>query len=75
MELVRRAGAIDGAWEALQEDAAALDVYYIPTRYADALPGDIPADAFAEDDATRALGKAERVVLRAQSGTDKLTSE
>lgn len=39
-----------------------LDVFSIPTRYPDALPGGLPADAFGKDDADRALTKAEQVV-------------
>ena len=35
-----------------------LDQYYIPTRYPDAIPGGIPADAFGPEDSQRALAGA-----------------
>lgn len=35
-----------------------LDQYYIPTRYPDALPSGIPADAFGPVDSERALAGA-----------------
>ncbi len=42
--------------------AGPLDAYYIPTRYPDGLPGGIPANAFAEEDAKRAISLAEKVM-------------
>jgi len=35
-----------------------LDQYYIPTRYPDAIPSGIPADAFGSSDSTRAVEAA-----------------
>jgi HEPN domain-containing protein len=46
----------------LCEDSAALDRFYIPTRYPNGLPGGIPADAYTVEDADRALSMAEQVV-------------
>ncbi|MBI3521500.1 MAG: HEPN domain-containing protein [Chloroflexi bacterium] len=42
--------------------AAALDKYYIPTRYPNGLPGGIPSDAFSAEDSAIALGHASRIV-------------
>lgn len=44
-ELCQEAAAHDAAFGALRVEAAALDQYYIPTRYPNGLPGGIPADA------------------------------
>lgn len=43
-----------GAW-------AALDQYYIPTRYPDALPGGIPSDVFTPEQAAEAIDRANEV--------------
>lgn len=61
-ELAQRVASLDPGWHSLQEDVAGLDVFYIPTRYPDALPGGLPADAFGEEDAARALAKAQQVI-------------
>jgi len=39
-----------------------LDKYYIPTRYPNGLSGGIPAEAFDEDDARKALEMARGVI-------------
>ena len=41
-----------------------LDKYYIPTRYPNGLPGGVPYEAFDEEDASRAIGLATRVIDR-----------
>lgn len=41
---------------------AELDLYYIPTRYPDALPSGIPADSFSERQTADALEMATAVV-------------
>ncbi len=48
--------------EALLPLAAALDKLYIPTRYPDALPGITPSEAFTEEEATRAIEQAGRLM-------------
>lgn len=72
-ELCSDAAVHDTAFSDLGKEAAALDQYYIPTRYPNGLPGGIPADAYARIDAERALGLTERVILlvgeKLQSGT------
>ena len=54
----------ESRWDfrALKLKAAPLDHYYVPTRYPNSLPGGIPADAFDESDARRALALAGEVM-------------
>jgi HEPN domain-containing protein len=61
-ELCQEAAAQDAAFGALRVEAAALDQYYIPTRYPNGLPGGIPADAYVRTDAERALGLCAAVI-------------
>lgn len=69
-DLVRECGNLDTDFAALRPRAAPLDHYYIPTRYPNSLPGGIPAEAFDESDARRALGLAGEVIrtVRAKLG-------
>lgn len=46
----------------MKPKAAPLDHYYLPTRYPNSLPGGIPAEAFDESDALRALQLARDVI-------------
>jgi len=61
-ELCRDASVNDPAFAALGAEAAALDQYYIPTRYPNGLPGGIPADAYTRSDGERALGLCRAVI-------------
>ena len=61
-ELLRDAVDFDPSFEEMIPLGARLDKYYIPTRYPDALPGGIPADAYDQLDATRAIETAEAIV-------------
>ena len=61
-ELCDDAAAHDTAFADIRGEAAALDQYYIPTRYPNGLPGGIPADAYTKVDAARALDLATRVI-------------
>lgn len=61
-ELCRDAAETDPDFESLRISASPLDKYYIPTRYPNGLPGGIPAEAFDEDDARRALELATHVI-------------
>lgn len=54
-ELCREAAQLDPAFTDLKAVISTLDVYYIPTRYPNGLPGGLPAEAFTRDDAARAL--------------------
>jgi HEPN domain-containing protein len=60
-ELCLDAAQKDVSFEMLRGYASALDKYYIPTRYPDALPGGIPADAFRDFDADSALELAFKI--------------
>jgi len=61
-ELSERAAALDGGFVTLVDDARSLDVFYIPTRYPNGLPGGLPGRAFGPEDSRRALDKAERII-------------
>lgn len=41
---------------------SSLDKYYIPTRYPSSLPGGIPAEAFDEEDAEKAIRLAKQTI-------------
>ncbi len=56
------------AFEALVDEAAKLDRYYIATRYPNGLPeGGDPSTAFDEGDARSAIEVAEQVIAHARS--------
>lgn len=61
-ELCGDAMEFDEQFTQISKIAAALDKYYIPTRYPDALPGGIPSEAFDEDDAHRAISLAQKII-------------
>jgi HEPN domain-containing protein len=61
-DLAEECGRLDGDLRALKAKAAPLDHYYIPTRYPNSLPGGIPAEAFDQSDARRALSLAGEVI-------------
>lgn len=61
-DLCRDIVQIDKSFVNWQERIAPLDKYYIPTRYPNALPGGIPAGAFDENDARRALELAREII-------------
>ena len=56
-----------------QQQCRSLDLFYIPTRYADALPGLLPAGEPTEEDAERALQDAKAIVadIRERIGREK----
>ncbi len=43
-------------------DWGSLDVYYIPTRYPDALPDGVPSEVFTARQATEAIALAAQVL-------------
>lgn len=61
-DLCLRAAALDPGFQSVQKVAAALDKYYIPTRYPNGLPGGLPSEAFDDHDAARALQLASSVL-------------
>ena len=48
--------------EALRSGAKELDQHYVPTRYPNGLPGNVPFRAYTEEQARRSLGHARAVV-------------
>lgn len=61
-DLAADCGHLDEDFGALRPRAAPLDHYYVPTRYPNSLPGGIPAEAFDESDARRAVRLAGDVI-------------
>lgn len=61
-DLAEECGKLDADFRALRPRAAPLDHYYVPTRYPNALPGGIPAEAFDRADADRAIALAREVI-------------
>lgn len=57
-DLWREVARDEPSLTALQATASHLDTYYIPTRYPDALPGGVPAEAYDEASAGRAVESA-----------------
>jgi HEPN domain-containing protein len=53
-------------FESLQEQLTSLDVYYIPTRYPDALPGSLPDGLPGREDAVEAVRLAEGVLQKVE---------
>lgn len=49
----------------LRESANVLDLYYIPSRYPNGLPGGVPFRSFSESQAREAVDSAEAFVQRA----------
>lgn len=61
--LAKRAAAYDPEFAEVKVWAALLDKYYIPTRYPNGLAsGGIPAEAYDDHDAARAVELAEKLV-------------
>jgi HEPN domain-containing protein len=46
---------------------AALDKFYIPTRYPNGLPGGTPMEAFLDDETIRAIAQADQVLVAVRS--------
>jgi len=61
-DLCERASAYAERFAERRDDGASLDLLYIPTRYPNGLPGGLPSDAFHDDDADRAIVRAERII-------------
>ena len=62
-ELVRKSSEFAQDFASLLTGASKLDQYYIPTRYPDALAGNIiPAEAYKEEQAKEALGIAQKIL-------------
>ncbi|MBI2865054.1 MAG: HEPN domain-containing protein [Chloroflexi bacterium] len=59
--LVRECERIDPSFSTLQS-ARELDQYYIPTRYPNGLPGQIPHEYFSAEDARKCITHADTVL-------------
>lgn len=62
VELCADAESFDDVFSSLKKIGGVLDRYYIPTRYPNGLPGGIPAEAYQEEDAQKAISMAEEVI-------------
>lgn len=61
-KLIKDASTYDRQLDRLYRTGVGLDKFYITTRYPNGLPDGLPSDAYDEDDATDAIGKAEKVM-------------
>ena len=61
-ELCEMASLKDSDFRNIKKRAATLDIYYIPTRYPNGLPGGIPSEAYLKEDAQRALSICNEVI-------------
>jgi HEPN domain-containing protein len=61
-ELCEAASVLDEHFKNIKKRAATLDIYYIPTRYPNGLPGGIPSEAYQNEDAQRALSICNEVI-------------
>jgi HEPN domain-containing protein len=52
---------------ALRDGAKELDQHYLPTRYPNGLPGNVPFRAYTAEQARRALGQARSIVAFARA--------
>lgn len=60
--LARWAAEYDAEFAALREAVAPLDAYYIPTRYPNGLPGNIPARVYTRNAALETVRMADLVL-------------
>jgi HEPN domain-containing protein len=60
--LCERAAAHDKRFEVYVDEWSILDSYYVPTRYPNGLPDDIPANVYNKEAAEQALRLAEATV-------------
>ena len=62
LKLIRKCGNYDDNFSMI-EHCRELDIYYIPTRYANGLPDIVPHEFYTEGDAKKCVGYAETVIL------------
>jgi len=60
-DLLNRASSLDSAFDTVWR-ARTLDLYYIPTRYPNGIPGGLPYEAFDQDEGKKALMLATSVI-------------
>ncbi len=61
--------------QALLEDGAVLDRYYIPTRYPNSLPDLTPGQCYFKKDADLCLDSAQRILSAVQKEFEKRTPD
>lgn len=60
--LTRECARIDGSFAILEDSSRRLDQLYIPTRYPNGLPDNVPHDFYDRGMADQALGDLDRVI-------------
>lgn len=65
VELARGLAEVQPSAAGIKDEVGFLDQYYTPTRYPDALPGSVPADAYGPADSERAVAAATRAMTLA----------
>jgi HEPN domain-containing protein len=60
-DLLRRASSLNSAFDTVVR-ARTLDLYYIPTRYPNGIPGGLPYEAFDREEGEKALMLAASVI-------------
>ncbi len=71
-ELCETASLDDKDFKNIKKRAATLDIYYIPTRYPNGLPGGIPSEAYQKEDAERALSICNEVIAMVEKKIGKV---
>lgn len=61
VSLLSRCKKFDSTFEKLTKNCKRLDLFYIPTRYPDALPGSLPEGLPTEEHADNAIQMAEEI--------------
>lgn len=60
-DLLNRASSFDSTFDTISR-ARTLDLYYIPTRYPNGIPGGLPYEAFDREEGEKALALATSVI-------------
>lgn len=69
--LLRKCIQYESSFEGLEKAVKKLDKYYIITRYPNGLPGFVPAEYFDEEEATEAIGLAEKILELTEEKVEK----
>ena len=70
--LCKRCQTYKDDFSSILDTCKELDLYYIPTRYPNGLPGGIPHEVFTEENAREALKMLERVMELVSQSMGKL---
>ena len=66
-ELLARAADASPGLNRYQEMAGRLDRYYLTARYLNSKPGGVPYEDFTEEQAKKAIGEAENLILEVRN--------